>query len=30
VGPFAHKRDADRAMTRLRENRLAPLPLKRG
>lgn len=30
VGPFSRKRDADHAMTRLRENRLAPLPLKRG
>jgi len=30
VGPFARKKDADRAMTRLRENRLSPLPLKRG
>ncbi len=30
VGPFSRQIEAQRAMTRLRENNLAPLPLKRG
>jgi cell division protein FtsN len=30
VGPFNRQKEAQRAMTRLRENNLSPLPLKRG